>query len=100
MSVIQKLNVLAFLPAEPKITGVIVPKSATVWWQGRAWAYLATGENTFTRREISTGQTSTDNSGYVVSGLPAELQVVIKGAQALLSEEFRAQVQVGEEGRK
>lgn len=99
-ALIPGMNVLALLPSDKDVEGVIVPKTATVWWQGKAWLYLATGANTFTRREIATGQTTADNASYVVTGLPKDVQVVTKGAQALLSEEFRAQVQVGEEDRK
>lgn len=99
-ALIPGMNVLALLPSDKDVEGSVVPKTATVWWQGKAWIYLATGSNTFTRREVATGQTAADNASYVVSGLPKDAQVVIKGAQALLSEEFRAQVQVGEEDRK
>ena len=99
-ALIPGMNVLALLPSDKAVEGAIVPKTATVWWQGKAWLYLATSANTFTRREIATGQSTADNASYVVTGLPKDAQVVTKGAQALLSEEFRAQVQVGEEDRK
>ena len=99
-ALVPGMNVLALLPSEKKIEGTVVPKSATVWWQGRPWVFIGTGPETFTRREISTAQTTADNNGYVVTGLPQGAQIVIEGAQSLLSEEFRAQVQVGEETPK
>jgi hypothetical protein len=70
-----------------------------VWWSGRAWVYLRLDEDSFTRREIPTDMPTQDGSGFVVpvkalgDGDPP--QIVVKAAQLLLSEEFRAQIQVG-----
>ena len=33
--------------------------------------------------------------GYLVRGIPDDAEVVVKGAQMLLSEEFRAQTRAG-----
>lgn len=90
-------NVSVHLPAGPAVEGVAVPRSAVVWWQGRAWVYLQTGPETFVRRDVAT-DVPADRDGYLVAGLPQPTRVVIQGAQALLSEEFRAQVKVGDEG--
>ena len=90
------LNVLAFLPSGTPVTGEIIPQSAVVWLQGNAWAYLRTGPKTFTRREIQTDLPA-PRGGYIVKGWPTDAPLVTQGAQALLSEEFRAQIQVGQD---
>lgn len=112
------MNVIAFLPVGQPTAGVLVPASAIVWLQGRAWVYLRTKADTFTRREIATTlptsgggyvvRTASEasapaddppepggNSGDAVQSLPPGTPLVVSGAQALLSEEFRAQIQVG-----
>lgn len=77
--------------------GAVVPQAAVVWWQGRAWMYLQQGPTRFVRREIDTSAPVAD--GYFVADPHlANQRAVVTGAQLLLSEEFRAQIQVGEEG--
>jgi hypothetical protein len=88
------MNVLALLPTGTTVAGVTVSASAIVWWQDRAWVYLRTGPNTFTRKEISTSLPA-PGGGYIVKDLPTNSEIVTQGAQLLLSEEFRAQIQVG-----
>lgn len=87
------MNLVVQVPVGKPVTGVIVPQSAVVWWQGKAWVYIATSATTFTRREIPT-----DNPvsiGYFVPGsmFAAGTKLVTADAQALLSEEFRSQIQ-------
>jgi hypothetical protein len=89
------MNVLAYLPAGPQVQGVVVPASAVVWWQGRAWGYVQTDEDRFVRRAIAT-ETPVQEGWFVTKGLSAGDRLVIRGAQLLLSEEFRAQIQVGD----
>jgi hypothetical protein len=91
------MNVLAFLPVENTAGGVVVPQSAVVWWQGKAWIYLQKNGDRFTRQEISTDQ-PIENGFVVRSRLQANDHIVTHGAQLLLSEEFRSQIEVGEEG--
>jgi hypothetical protein len=85
------LNVIVSLPSAQEPKGVVVPESAVVWLQGKAWVYLRTGPETFVRREVSPDLPGPDG-GYIVSGLAVDTQVAVRGAQMLLSEEFRAQV--------
>ncbi|MDE2070526.1 MAG: multidrug transporter [Gammaproteobacteria bacterium] len=92
--VLLGMNVLALLPSGSAIKGQIVPASAIVWWQDRAWAYRRTAANTFTRIEILTDRPAL-GGGFVVTTLPNGAQIVTRGAQLLLSEEFRAQIQGG-----
>ena len=93
------MNVLAFLPSGAPIDGIEIPASAVVWWTGRAWVYLRTGADTFTRHEIPTDLPA-PGGGFIVSvkSLPyPDPEIVAQGAQILLSEEFRSQIQVGED---
>lgn len=91
------MNVLALLPTGPALKGVVVPAAAVIWWQGKAWVYLKKGMDSFVRREVPT--TVPVNDGFfVATGLSPDDRVVVKGAQLLHSEEFRSQIEVGEEG--
>jgi len=92
--VLPGMNLLAFLAAGNPVDGVAVPVSAIVWWQDQAWVYRRTGSETFTRAQIPTTLPAPDG-GYIVKDLPKDTQLVTSGAQLLLSEEFRAQIQVG-----
>jgi hypothetical protein len=94
------MNVLALLPLASTIDGVIVPKDAVVWWQGRAWLYVRTSPSTFARRAIPTDYPLPEGE-YLDGTLTSGAEVVVQGAQMLLSEEFRAQMQAGgdEEGK-
>jgi hypothetical protein len=87
------MNVLAFLPTGRSADGVAVPPAAIVWWQNRAWIYRRSGPNAFTRDEIATNLPA-EGGGYIVKDIPPDAEIVTGGAQLLLSEEFRAQIQV------
>ncbi len=78
---------------EERIAGVIVPDSAVVWLQGRAWVYVREGPDRFVRREVSPKQRMEE--GWVVTkNVSAGDRVVVEGAQLLLSEEFRSQIRI------
>jgi hypothetical protein len=94
--VLPGMNVLAFLPSGRSIEGVAVPASAIVWWQGRAWVYRRAGRDTFTRVAIAT-DVPTPGGSYLAKDLAKDAEIVTRGAQLLLSEEFRAQIQVEED---
>jgi hypothetical protein len=94
--VLPGMNVLAFLPSGTPIDGVTVLAEAVIWWQDRAWIYRRTGPETFARNQIAT-ELPAPGGGYIVKDLPADTEIVSRGAQLLLSEEFRAQIQVGED---
>ncbi|HEV2116276.1 MAG TPA: hypothetical protein VGR48_09650 [Terriglobales bacterium] len=86
------MNLAALVPVGPLLRGSVIPVSAVVWWQGKAWAYQESSENTFTRHEVPTQNPLSD--GYFVPGNAfARTKIVTAGAQALLSEEFRSQIQ-------
>ncbi len=91
--------------AQPELTatGVFVPTTAVVQWEGLAWAYVqrsaAPSGARFVRRRVDTSHPVL--GGWLVLS-PGALAVhagdniVVRGAQELLSEEFRSRVSVGE----
>jgi hypothetical protein len=96
--VLPGMNVLAFLSSGAGVEGVAVPAEAVVWWQDRAWIYRRLEAETFVRTQIATDQ-PTAVGGYIDKNLRNDAEIVTRGAQLLLSEEFRARIQVGEDGK-
>ena len=93
------VNFTALLPAGEPQPGALVPESAVVWFQGKAWIFLRRDKETFVRREITTDQPA--DAGWVQPrDFGQDAECVVQGAQALLSEEFRAQIPAGEEGER
>ena len=91
-NIITGMNVTAWIPeANEQMTGVIIPKSALIWYLGKAFVYLKTTEETFCHRTLEHYSITAD--GYFISDAirPGE-QIVTKGAQMLLSEELRGQI--------
>ena len=88
------MSVVAWLPSGAARGGVTVPASAVVWREGKPWIYLERADGSFVRRELDAG--APVEGGFFVPGGYTEKAVVIRGAQLLLSEEFRAQIPVGE----
>jgi len=86
------MNLVVLVPVGQRLAGTVVPESAIVWWQGKAWAYVESPANTFMRHEVPTDNPVRD--GYFVPGstFPPTTKLVMAGAQALLSEEFRSQL--------
>ena len=90
------LATTAFLPHGEPANGVIVGTDAVVWWQGRPWVYVQIDPQRFARRELPS-DAPVPNGWFVSKGIKAGDRIVNKGAQQLLSEEFRSQIQVGED---
>ena len=80
------------LPSGSTVDGVVIPRTAVVSWQGRAWVYVRTTPETFTRREVTTNN-STGAGFFQSEGFSAGDEVVVTGPQMLLSEEFRPKPQ-------
>ncbi len=78
------LSITAYF-AVPRAAGATVaPPAAVVRSEGKAWVYVETAPGEFTRREVAAVRLGD--------------RVVTVGAAALLSEESKAQIRVGEEG--
>ncbi len=76
-------------------SGVIIPHEAVVWYSNQAWVYQKTGPEKFVRRLISTEveiESDAISGWYNTTGLVANDEVVISGAQLLLSEELKYQI--------
>jgi hypothetical protein len=86
------MNLVARLPQGPARHGLIIPYSAIVWQQGQAWAYLQVSATVFTRKQVST-DTPLANGYFATSEFKPGDRILIRGAQFLLSEEFRSQIQ-------
>jgi hypothetical protein len=96
MGLLPGMSTMAYLPVGPKVKGVFVPESAVVWRQGKAWVYLQKDKTRFVRREVPNSNPVKD--GFLVTkGFAATDWIAVKGAQTLLSEEFRSRVQEQEE---
>ncbi len=84
-------NAIAHIPSGAAgNAGLLIPESAVVWYGGEAWAYVRTAADRFTRRFVPSAA-PIDQGFVVTSGFRAGDQVVIHGAQLLLSEELRPQ---------
>lgn len=88
----MQINLLAYLPFGQTLDRSHIPASAVVSWGGATWIYLRTAQTRFARHLIPTDDPAPDG-GYFVGDLPDKAEVVTRGAQMLLSEEFRPQTQ-------
>jgi len=105
---IQGVSLLYLAPARPGLvpgvnpvarfgvgrleSGVVVPQPAVVWWQGNAWVYRETVTGDFARTRVPVS-TPARGGYFVTRGLAPGDRIVVGGAQTLLSEEFRAEIQ-------
>lgn len=96
-SLLPGTTLTAYLPTGAEQTGGIVPAAAVVWWQGKAWIYLRSAPDRFVRKELPNAMPI--EQGWFAPGMPKGTELVVRGAQTLLSEELRAQIEVGEEGK-
>jgi len=69
------------------LEGVVVPADAVLRYEGRGWVYLRTGTNDFTRVEIPLDRPA-ENGWFVSGNLAATNQIVVVGAQTVLSAEL------------
>jgi hypothetical protein len=72
------MNVTARYAGGAVATVAAVPPEAVVSWEGKSWAYVRRSPTQFSRREAAAVR-------------PGD-EVVVNGAQQLLSEEMRAQL--------
>jgi hypothetical protein len=90
------VNLLAHLSVGSQMKGLIVPTSAVVWSEGKAWIYQQTAPDRFTRHAVST-EAPVEKGFFVTEGFSPGDKVVTRGAQALLSEEMLLRGQGGGE---
>jgi hypothetical protein len=83
------------LPGAP-LHGVVVPDAAIVRAADRAWVYVQTDDTTFQRRALELERPVAGGGWFVTKGLGPGERVVVTGAQALLSEERKTQIKVGD----
>jgi len=77
--------------SDPRISGqgIFVPDEAVVQWNALPWIYVQVGKGRFAREPLETEHAV--QGGYIVTkGLTERDTIVVRGAQLLLSEEFRA----------
>jgi hypothetical protein len=86
------MRVTAWIPEQDESrTGVVIPKSAVVWYMDQAFVYVKSADARFSRRTLE--QYSPTAEGYFVgSGVNAGEHLVVTGGQMLLSEELRGQI--------
>jgi hypothetical protein len=70
------------------LAGVVLPAAAVVWHGGRAWAYRRMDGEYFSRHLLE-GVHPLGGDYFVADPSLAGIEVVARGAQTLLSEEFR-----------
>ena len=88
----MRVNVELESAASDASRGVIIPSSAVVWYAGKSWAYFKAGSDKnlisqFVRKAVSTD--TEIEAGWFNQGIDADSEVVVSGAQLLLSEEFK-----------
>jgi hypothetical protein len=91
------MNLPVLLPSGEPLAGVNIPASAVVWWQGKAWLYVEISPGQFTRRELPV-DLPLEDGWFVIHGFSVGEAVVLRGAQLLLSQELRGQIQMSEGG--
>ena len=86
---------LVMLRLVPRAGAVLLPFSAIVWSEGKPWAYMRSAPGRYSRRGVPLGTVVED--GWLLPGKGWQgAEVVLAGGQMLLSEEFRADLNVGD----
>jgi len=92
----MRVNVNIANNASAAASGVIIPNTAVVWYAGKPWAYFKQNKNKagldqFVRKPISTDSEvdSGIGNGWFNQSVDENSEVVVSGAQLLLSEEFK-----------
>ena len=86
-----------FLPMGAPAKGLVPPGSSLVRAEGRVWVYVVRPDGRFERRALKLMQPV--GNSYAVEGLRPGERLVSRGAQALLAEEYRSQIRVGEDSK-
>ncbi|SEH59222.1 hypothetical protein SAMN02799636_03057 [Methylobacterium sp. 275MFSha3.1] len=86
-------STMAFLPAPRAVKGVLVPEDAVVHGEGGTWVYRGTGDGAFVRHPVRPDAPMSADA-FVVEDLADGSEIVLRGAQALLSEEMKSRIRV------
>lgn len=79
----------ALVPIGPGTgNGVVVPDSAVVWYGGEPWAYVESKPGQYERRPLSLVARDI-NGWFEAKGFRAGEQVVVRGAELLLTQELK-----------
>jgi hypothetical protein len=81
------LNLVAHLPLGSPLKGVVIPASAVVWSEGKAWVYAQVSADGFSRSPVAT-DVPVEDGFFAGPGFAGGDKIVTVGAQALLSEEM------------
>jgi hypothetical protein len=81
------LNLMAHLPLGAALKGAVIPASAVVWSEGKAWVYSEVGDGRFSRSPLTT-DVPVEGGFFASQGFSPGGKIVSVGAQALLSEEL------------
>lgn len=82
VSVTAHLN----MPCEP-VSGVVVPTSATLRYEGKGWVYVQTATNQFVRAEVPLDRLM-EGGWFVSENVSATNRIVVSAAQTVLSAEL------------
>jgi hypothetical protein len=82
-------SVPVLLATGHSVDAASIPASAVVWWQGRAWIFVRTRAGDFERRELPVEHAR--DASALLADVASGTEVVVQGAQVLLSEELRAE---------
>lgn len=79
---------------KPRSPGFLLPRSAVLRQDGKAWAYAESAPDRFERREVRLSELT--DQGWLVRRVSPQNRVVTQGAQLLLSEEMKSSIRVGD----
>lgn len=85
------MRLTAEIPLLGDQPGLLLPSDAVLWYGGQRWVYVRKGAASFQRRPVPEGVFPSGDGLIVTSGFDAGEEIVVRGAQLLLSEELRPQ---------
>ncbi len=85
------------LPLGETLEQVVIPRSAVVWdGMGNTWVYIKNDSESFRRQRIELGPGDVEMVS-VARGVTKGEEIVVRGVQSLYGEEFKGQLQSGDE---
>jgi hypothetical protein len=90
----RTLTGLLQLPSK-SAPGVIVPNNAVIRSESGDWIFIQTDETNFEQREVDLDHPM-DDGWFITNNVAPDDKIVVTGAQTLLSEEHKTEIQVGD----